>query len=63
MSLPGQQVKVKRSYAVTVRAYDRHGQPFTAQPEGFYARCVQHEYDHLQGITLFNKASFAQKER
>ena len=63
LSLPSQQVKVKRSRAVTIHAYDRDGQPFTVVADEFYARCIQHEYDHLQGITLFNKASFAQKER
>lgn len=63
LSLPGQVINVRRPRALRVQAQDEHGDRFVLDVAGFFARCVQHEYDHLQGITLFNKASFAQKER
>ena len=30
-------------------AYDRHGKPFTLEAEGFMARAICHENDHLDG--------------
>jgi peptide deformylase len=30
--------------------YDPHGRPFERTVEGFHARVVQHECDHLDGI-------------
>ena len=41
---------------VTVRAVDRHGNPFEKTVEGLGARCVCHENDHLDGI-LFRRHS------
>ncbi len=41
---------VKRSKAVTVKAYDRSGNQFEYAFEGFPARIAQHEIDHLDGI-------------
>ena len=34
---------------VTIEAYDRHGKPFTLDAEGFMARAICHENDHLDG--------------
>jgi peptide deformylase len=42
--------KVKRPYKLTVRAYDRYGYPFEITGEKYFARCVCHEVDHLNGI-------------
>lgn len=63
LSLPGVTVQVMRSTAIEVHALDAKGEEIRVGAAGFYARCIQHEYDHLQGITLFDKASFTQKER
>jgi peptide deformylase len=41
---------VERHQKVTVRAYDRSGQQFAHEFEGFPARVAQHEIDHLNGI-------------
>lgn len=63
LSLPGVEVEVARPDAVEIKAFDLNGKPFSVGAAGFYARVIQHEYDHLQGITLYDKASFAQKQR
>ena len=49
LSVPGIYEKVARAEAVTVRALDRDGQPFTFEADGILAVCVQHELDHLDG--------------
>jgi len=41
---------VDRSKTVTLRAYDRYGNEATETYEGFPARVLQHEIDHLNGI-------------
>ncbi|MEW6500344.1 MAG: peptide deformylase [Thermodesulfobacteriota bacterium] len=43
---------VKRFERVWVKAQDLQGQPMEFMAEGFYARVIQHELDHLHG-TLF----------
>ncbi len=57
LSVPGIYTKIRRSKTCTVSATDLDGNRFTEDAEGLYARCLQHEYDHLQGITIANKMS------
>lgn len=52
LSLPGRQGVVTRPMRVKVRAQDRKGMPFEMEAEGFFARAVCHELDHLDG-TLY----------
>lgn len=47
--------KVKRPYKITVRAFDRYGYPFEITGEKYFARCVCHEVDHLDGILFVDK--------
>lgn len=49
LSVPTVFAEVKRAAKVTVRALDRHGQPFEHRAEGLEAVCIQHEIDHLDG--------------
>lgn len=49
LSSPGEYGLVVRPEKVTIEAYDRHGKPFTLEAEGFMARAICHEYDHLDG--------------
>ena len=49
LSLPGRQGVVTRPMRVTVQAVDRHNEPFTLEAEGFFARAVCHELEHLDG--------------
>ena len=48
-SLPGRQGVVTRPEAVRVKAQDRNGEWFEMEAEGFFARAVCHELDHLDG--------------
>ncbi len=61
LSVPGVYTKIRRYSNAEVTATDLNGNTFTEQADGLYARALQHEYDHLQGITIANKMSSAAK--
>lgn len=48
--------KVKRPYKLTVRAVDRYNYPLEITGEKYFARCVSHELDHLDGILFVDKS-------
>lgn len=52
LSLPELRGRVPRSDWIDVRALDRRGETVERRVEGFEARVIQHEMDHLDG-TLF----------
>jgi peptide deformylase len=49
-------VLVPRLRRVRVDYLDRHGRPKALELEGFPARVVQHEYDHLDGVLTLDRA-------
>ena len=49
LSLPGRQGVVTRPNVVTVQFQDRKGNPCELTGEGFLARAICHELDHLDG--------------
>ncbi|MFC5531143.1 peptide deformylase [Cohnella yongneupensis] len=49
LSFPGYYGFVKRAQRVVVRSMNRQGETFELEGEGFLARCIQHEVDHLHG--------------
>ena len=55
LSIPGRRCTVERPERVTVRAMDRKGRPFEFEAEGFFARAVCHELDHLDGVMYVDK--------
>ncbi len=57
LSLPKFYEFVKRAQKVLVRAIDLKGQPFEMECEGFLARAVQHELDHLNGVLFIDHLS------
>jgi peptide deformylase len=50
LSLPGFVAIVPRARTVRVRAFNELGDPIQIEAEGWYARILQHEIDHLKGI-------------
>jgi len=57
LSFPQINAPVKRSEKITVNAYNLAGQEITWELEGLYARAVQHECDHLDGILFIDRLS------
>ena len=50
LSVPGMRGWVPRFNRITYRAFDPEGQSIEVEAEGFHARVVQHECDHLDGV-------------
>jgi peptide deformylase len=50
LSIPGFVAEVARHAKVTVKARDRHGKEFRVKGEELFARALQHEIDHLNGV-------------
>ena len=55
LSIPGIRGKVPRATAIEVSAYDRKGRRLEMRVQGFTARVVQHETDHLDGVLFFDR--------
>lgn len=49
--------KVRRAEKITVSAQDRYGDPIQFTTDGFMAKCIQHELDHLAGILFIDHLS------
>ena len=56
LSFPGHNGAIKRSKHVKVKAQDRHGEWFELEADDMLARCIQHENNHLDGITIMDLA-------
>jgi peptide deformylase len=50
LSVPGLRGVVPRVARLRYRGFDAQGQEFSREVDGFHARVVQHECDHLDGI-------------
>jgi peptide deformylase len=50
LSVPGMRGLVPRYRRLRYRGFDQYGAPLDRTVEGFHARVVQHEVDHLDGI-------------
>ncbi len=57
LSVPGKYGIVRRFRSFRLRGLDRQGQPVTHDARGFFARVLQHELDHLDGVLFVDRAS------
>lgn len=55
LSIPGVHVKVKRYKEVVVETTNMDGSMTTLKAGGLFARALQHEIDHLNGILIVDK--------
>lgn len=55
LSLHGFMASVPRAFKVSVDALDEKGRQITINAEGWYARILQHEIDHLNGIIYIDR--------
>jgi peptide deformylase len=56
LSIPGLRGIVKRYNEVVVKGLDQYGKPVRIRGEGYTARVIQHEVDHLDGILFIDRA-------
>lgn len=57
LSVPGVQIRVKRYKEVAVESLNLEGKLVTYKGTGLFARALQHEIDHLNGILIIDKIS------
>ncbi|MCW2494337.1 peptide deformylase [Jatrophihabitans sp.] len=50
LSVPGPYHELERAGHAVVRGVDKTGAPIEVSGDGFFARCLQHETDHLRGV-------------
>ncbi len=56
LSVPGQRFTIQRHQTIEVRYQNLQGEWQQTELTGFIARIFQHEFDHLQGITLLERS-------
>jgi peptide deformylase len=57
LSIPGIWEDVTRAERVVVQALDENGQALELDAEGYLARAIQHEIDHLDGVLFVDRLS------
>ncbi|MBI3615443.1 MAG: peptide deformylase [Candidatus Omnitrophica bacterium] len=55
LSVEGVRGRVPRWHSVRVEAYNAEGKPVCFRATGFFARVIQHEWDHLQGKVFLDR--------
>ncbi|MAM54880.1 peptide deformylase [Microbacterium sp. UBA3394] len=55
LSFPGERFPLRRSDAVRVTGVDLDGTPVTLEVDGWRARILQHEFDHLEGVLYVDR--------
>ncbi len=55
LSIPGVYGRVRRSVRVAVSGVAPDGQPVRFTAKGFFARVLQHEVDHLNGVLFIDR--------
>ncbi|CAM3347704.1 peptide deformylase [Halomonas lysinitropha] len=63
LSIPEYYADVPRALKVHLKALDRNGQPYELEAEGLLAHCIQHEYDHLEGVLFVDYLSTLKRDR
>ncbi len=53
--------KVTRAEKIRVKAQDRFGNPLEFEADGFMAKCIQHELDHLDGKLFIDHLSYLKR--
>jgi len=57
LSVPGAYADLARPEYAVVRGQDAAGQDIVVEGTGFFARCLQHETDHLNGYLYIDRLS------
>ncbi|WP_380286331.1 peptide deformylase [Kitasatospora purpeofusca] len=57
LSVPGPYLELARPDTAVVRGRDLDGRPLVIEGSGYFARCLQHESDHLGGVLYIDRLS------
>lgn len=58
---PGTRARVARASGVRVKFQNEEGKAREVEAKGLFARVIQHEYDHLEGVFFIDRVSSLQK--
>ncbi|MEU8540266.1 peptide deformylase [Streptomyces sp. NPDC048717] len=61
LSVPGPRHDLGREERTVVRGFDKDGNPLVIEGTGYFARCLQHETDHLNGMLYIDRLSKRQR--
>ena len=56
LSIPGISIPIARPPFARCRFFDLDGEEWEIEGDGLLGRCLQHETDHLDGVTMFERA-------
>ncbi|MFJ7997067.1 peptide deformylase [Streptomyces sp. NPDC096310] len=57
LSVPGATMGLPRTDRAVVHGFDQNGSPLVIEGTGYFARCLEHESDHLLGHTYLDRLS------
>jgi len=63
LSVPDFRAEVERAVTVTVLGKDLEGEDIEVEAEGFFARVLQHEIDHLNGVLYIDRIGRLKRQR
>jgi peptide deformylase len=63
LSVPGPYAPLKRPRTVTVTGVDQRGEPIEVTGSGFFARCLIHETEHLEGTLYIDHLNRRRRSR
>jgi peptide deformylase len=63
LSFPGVKATVMRFASINVEGLDLEGNHFETQAAGLLAHVLQHEIDHVNGLTLMQRVPFAERSK
>lgn len=63
LSVPGESFPLKRAAAAHVVGFDMDQQRVEFDATGWFARCMQHEYDHLNGTLYIDRLDDRQSKK
>lgn len=62
LSFPGERVEIERPTSIKVKFVDYDGNPQEIEATGLLATCIQHEIDHLNGVSISNYVSHLKRD-
>lgn len=57
LSIPGLEEVIERAVSVRVEGFDPDGNEISVEAEDLFARALQHEIDHLDGVLFLDRVS------
>ena len=63
LSVPGERFPLRRAEHAMLRAVDLDQRPIALDAHGWFARVLQHEYDHLDGRLYVDRLDLVQERR